>query len=334
MAASPRKMWLVPSGLRQPILHQDPGVPAWLSRFCIVPALSLLNRLAADTACRVGGSLGVLVFHLGLRRRTAGQQLGLMMGLKGTRRRDILRRAYATMGANFVELLAVGGPDGPEHHFEVRNPTWLAQTLARHPRALFLAGHLGSWDIGAHTVTRITGRVVVYAKPQHDPEIDALANRQRARLNLHVVFTGTDDKSAALEATRAMRTGIPLALMADQRPHHRDGAPAWWFDQPAWVLPGPAFFCHRMKAAVIPGVCLRYRAGRMAAVVGRPFQAEGRDQAVLVQRGADLLAAMIAAHPGQYFWHHRRIGGQPPAPVAPRSDSPWRRGMRLLAERW
>ncbi len=325
---------MVPSGLRQPALAQDPGVSAWFSRLVVVPALGLLNRLAADTACRVGGSLGVLAFHLGLRRRTAGQQLGLMLGLKGTHRRDILRRAYATMGANFVELLAVGGPDGPENHLEILNPLWMQRALKQNRGTLFLTGHLGSWDIGAHAVARVAGGIVAYAKPQHDPAVDALANRQRARLGLRIVFTGTNDKSAALEAARAARRGIPLGLMADQRPHHRDGAPAWWFDHPAWMLPGPAFFCHRLGIAVVPGICLRRAAGRLVLVLGRPFHADGRPESALVQRGADLLAAMIAAHPGQYFWHHRRIGGQPPAPVAPRDGSPWRRGLRLLADRW
>ena len=51
-----------------------------------------------------------------------------------------------------------------------------------------------------------------------------------------------------------------------------------------------------------------------------------------VQHGMDQLSAIIAAFPGQYFWHHRRFK-HPVDGLVPRPREPWRtRGLRLLVD--
>ena len=84
---------------------------------------ALLNRLAADTACRLGGTLGVLAWRLGLRRRVVNEQLSACLGLRGEARAQVARRCYASMGANFLQVWTTGGPDGPERHAEAAFPT-------------------------------------------------------------------------------------------------------------------------------------------------------------------------------------------------------------------
>jgi lauroyl/myristoyl acyltransferase len=45
----------------------------------------------------------------------------------------------------------------------------------------------------------------------------------------------------------------------------------------------------------------------------------------------DRLSAIIAAFPGQYFWHHRRF--KRPLELPRRAEEPWRvHGLRLLVE--
>ena len=106
---------------------------SFLSLHLAIPLLRLLNRLAADTACRVGAALGLLAWHLGVRRRRAQRNLTETLGLRGWRRRQVLRRSYATMGAAFLELFTIGGPDGPEKHLRYANPQWQARLHRCHP---------------------------------------------------------------------------------------------------------------------------------------------------------------------------------------------------------
>ncbi len=271
--------------------------------------LSLLNRLAADTACRVGAGLGVLVFHLGVRRRVAAAQLGAATGLAGPARARVLRRSYASMGAQFLQVWTIGGPDGPERHVEVANPRWIDRVVAANPSAVFLTAHLGDWDMGAHGMTRHIGEVLVYAKAQHNRALDERLNQRRAAAGVRVVLVSAGDRTSAVQALKALRRGAALGILADQRPG--TGTAARFLGRPAWCFDGPAFFARKAGVAIVPGFALRRRAGRSVLFVGRPFRASG-DHAADVQRCMDELSRMILAHPGQYFWQHRRFAGTPP----------------------
>jgi lauroyl/myristoyl acyltransferase len=78
-------------------------------------------------------------------------------------------------------------------------------------------------------------------------------------------------------------------------------------------------------------MCIRRRAGVFAMFIGRPLADDAGDEAQLIQAAMDLLAAMIQAVPGQYFWQHRRFKNHLGLP--PRADEPWRRlGLNLLAD--
>ena len=102
-----------------------------LTRLLVLPLLRALSGLAVDTASRLGGMLGVLVFHLGVRRRVASDLVARTLGLRGGRRRAVVRRSYASMGASFTEPWTIGGVDGGERHLATGNPAWLAQVLRR-----------------------------------------------------------------------------------------------------------------------------------------------------------------------------------------------------------
>jgi lauroyl/myristoyl acyltransferase len=302
-----------------------------LNRLVVLPLLRLLGRLAADTASRVGGSLGVATFHLGVRRRVASDCVATALGLRGPARRAVVRRSYASMGASFLELWTIGGVDGIENHLSSFAPCWQQLVLTRHPGCILLSPHLGNWDLGGHAVRRTLPRFIGYAKAQHNPEVDAAVNRQRQRAGIEVLFAERGDRTTAVQVLRALRGGVPVGLMADQGPGSREGVPAYFFGVPTYCHAGAGFFAKRAAAPIIPCMCLRLRAGAFAMFVGRPLPAASADEAGLNQAAMDLLAAMIGAVPGQYFWQHRRFKNRLDLP--PRAVEPWRtRGLSLFAD--
>lgn len=289
--------------------------------------LNLLNRLAADTACRLGGTLGVLAWRLGIRRRMAARQVEACLGLRGPQRARLLRASYASIGAQFLQVWTIGGPDGPEHHVRVANPLWAAQVARRHPSAVFLTCHLGDWDMAAHALASLGREVLVYAKAQHNHEMDRMLNERRAAVGVRVILVQPKDRTSAVVALKALRRGAALGMLADQRPS--GGTAGWFLGRAAWCFDGPAFFARKAGVPIVPGFAVRTRAGRTLVVVGRPFAASGDHQAD-VQRCMDLISAMVARHPGQYFWQHRRFAGEPPM-LPPRAGHPWRtQGLNLL----
>jgi KDO2-lipid IV(A) lauroyltransferase len=303
-------------------------VSTLLNRLVVLPFLRLCNQLAADTACRAGAGLGIIAWHLGVRRRVAQQMISETLGLRGPQRRAALKRSYATMGANFLELLTVGGPDGPERHQRYADPAWVAHLYRRHRGCVFVTPHLGNWDMGASCHRRFAPRFVAYAKAQHNAEVDAYINALRQRAGIEVLLAMRGERKSALVAMRAIRDGVPLGLMADQRPWAEHGVPGYFLGIPTPCLPGSGFFAERCQVPLIPGCGIRIRAGVTMLFVGRPVLPCG-DETQTMQAGLDRLSAMIAAFPGQYFWQHNRFRTRLDLP--PRAQEPWRiHGFRLL----
>jgi len=302
-----------------------------LNRWLIIPFLQLCNRLAADTACRVGAAFGLCAWRLGIRRAMAQRMITETLGLRGPARRTALRRSYATMGANFLELFTIGGPDGPERHLHYANPTWQARLHLNQRGLVFVTPHLGNWDMGAASLRRFVPRLVAYAKAQHNPEVDAHVNAMRQRAGIEVLLAMKGERKTALVAMRALRDGMPVGLMADQRPWAGHGAPGYFLGIATECLPGSGFFAERCNVPVVPGCCIRTRAGEMKLFVGRPIQPCG-DEHTTMQAGLDALSALIATFPGQYFWQHNRFRTRLDLPARP--VEPWRiNGFRQLAQR-
>ncbi len=302
---------------------------AMLNRLVILPLLRSLRYLAVDTASRWGGSLGIATFHLGFRRGVASGCVHTALGLTGTRRRDVVRRSYASMGASFTELWTIGGVDGGEHHIVGGNPTWMKELVRRHPGCVFLTPHLGNWEVGAYGFARLVPKLLAYAKAQHNAAIDAIANQQRARAGMTVLLTHHGDRTTAVQVLRALRGGTPVALLADQGPSSQEGTRAVFMGVETYCHAGPGFFAKRTGVPIIPVLCVRRKAGVFSVIAGRSLPASGGDETALIQASMDLLGAMIAAAPGQYFWQHKRFKNH--LGVAARAVEPWKvHGLNLL----
>ena len=195
----------------------------------------------------------------------------------------------------------------------------MAQVLRRHPGCVFLTPHLGNWDFGAHGLARVMPKLYAYAKAQHNAALDDATNVQRAKLGITVLLTRRGDRTTAVQVLRGLRNGCPVGLMADQAPTGDEGKRAVFMGVTTDCHAGPAFFARKV----------RRRAGEFVVVAGRPLPASAGDDAQLTQASMDLLGAMIAAVPGQYFWQHKRFKKR--SQPAERRVEPWKiHGLSLL----
>ena len=301
----------------------------FLVRLMTMAVLRSLQFLASDTASRVGAGLGVLAWRAGVRRRLVNHTMQQTLGLSGPQRARLTRRSYATMGANFVEIWTAGGVDGVEHHATPANPAWALHLQRLHPGIVLSTLHLGSWDGSLIGGCRSWTRVLAYAKAQHNEVMDGLLNQRRAITGAEVLLTRQGDRTGAVKVMKALRSGGVVGLLADQRPRPSEGVAASFLGQPAWCHPGPAFFADRATVPVVPAFALRISANVTKVYVLRPFQVSGLSSAAGTQRVMDVLSALIAAFPGQYFWHHRRFTAAPE--TCPAGDPRWRTGLAFFA---
>ncbi|TVR44297.1 MAG: hypothetical protein EA402_07510 [Planctomycetota bacterium] len=281
---------------------------------------------AADTVDRIGGALGLLAWALGLRRQVASQTLSIALGpLSHYRRRRLLRRAYATMGANFLGLLYVGAR-GPAvlQGVEIAAPQHFQQQVARHPGVVWVTPHLGNWDIGAAVLAAAHGRLQVYARPQGGVVFNAWVTQLRESLGFSVIMSAHGDRRGAVSAMRGLRSGIPLGLLADQGPRPERGVGAWFLGQAVSCHAGPGHFAWSCGVPAGTGACLRRRAGCYRFYHSALQQPTAfPSQEALLQRLLDQLSCLIACAPGQYFWQHRRFKYAMAAPSRPHPDG-WR----------
>jgi Kdo2-lipid IVA lauroyltransferase/acyltransferase len=309
-------------------LSSMPRVLSSVGQLALRIVLGALSRLSGVTAARLGGSLGVLAFHIGLRRRVVRDNLRQTLSLRGPARRAAARQSYATIGANFLELLTVGNGNGPELGVETLMPAWVERLRQDQRGLIMLTLHLGTWDMAGYFTSRWFGPTIVYAKEQHNAVVDDILNRQRRRAGMEVVLARHGQRTAAVTVLRALRAGSYIGLLADQKPSSSEGVPAYFLGQPTLCHAGPAFFARRGNALVVPAASIRIGAGRSRFYIGRPFTVGDSDDQRVIQIGMDCLSALIAAVPGQYFWHHRRFRTRVELPA--RDSEPWRTaGMHL-----
>lgn len=294
----------------------------------LVELLSLIGRhLTVATAARVGGTLGMVAWRLGVRRRLVSETLARVMKLRGLERAAVARQSYASIGATMLAIWTVGGRDGLERHVTVANPRWLAHLRKRHGGLVIATSHLGDWDGAALGVAPLVPRLLVYAKSQGG-SMDETINRLRQATGGEVLITRRGDRTGAVTVLRALRDGAVVGLLADQRPRIDEGLAAWFLGEPTYVHPGPAFFAKRLGLPVLPGFSVHRRSGEVAVYFGRPIRVDHLEEPAASQVVMDALGACIASVPGQYFWQHNRFKDRAELPL--RTDDAWRGGVAWL----
>jgi KDO2-lipid IV(A) lauroyltransferase len=169
--------------------------------------------------------------------------------------------------------------------------------------------HLGHWDLGPTAIIQAgisSTPMLCFATFQGDPDINGYLNECRERMDVRVVQVNADDKRGPLAGLRTLRDGHGIGLLADQGP--RQGYPAWFLGQAVIAHKGAGLLVKRSKKPLVVGCCLRASSNRSVTYVfplpqPRP---DASDEAI-VQQAMDAMGRLIAAAPGQYFWHHKRF---------------------------
>lgn len=172
--------------------------------------------------------------------------------------------------------------------------------------AVFISGHFANWEImPAAIVKRIPDAVMTY-RALNNPHIDRRISDLRRAYGTHVK---APKGIGTRELMRALAKGAPVALMNDQK--FNEGIPVPFFGHAAMTAPGPTRLALKYKVPIVPVSTVRTGPARFRVVFHEPFLPEDTgdteaDIARTVQRINDFLEACVRAHPGQWFWQHRR----------------------------
>jgi KDO2-lipid IV(A) lauroyltransferase len=285
----------------------------WLGRLGVSAAALLPQWLGYPAAA----ALGRLWFRCSRRRRAAALRfLGNAFPSMGVAER--LRLARVATGnvfkvpldmARLTRLLARGGDVR-----EVVDASALNGLLPS-PPYLALTAHLGSWEVAAATMARLSGEAHGVARTFRNPLLQRwiLRNRQRGGLHVHPRRGGIQGLAAAL------RRGAVGLQVVDQHQRLR-GVVAPFFGEDASCERAAASLALRAGYPILVGYAQRVGGGfRFRMVAHPPFvPAHTGDRAfdlrqVVVEINRRL-EEQIRGCPEQYLWIHERYRSAPRLP--------------------
>ena len=291
-------------------------------------AAFLLGLLPARLASELGAGVGWLAFHLawGERRKALESLARAFPERDEVSRRALARACFMHLGRVAAELTCIGELDrrlADWVDFPEEDHAALRRALARGNGVVFVAGHLGSWELLARTVALHGHPSTAIGKETSDPRTTRLVERFRARGGVGTIWRGSP--TAARAMLRVLKRGEILGLLIDQDTKVQS---VWvpFFGHLAKTPRAAGDLAVRTGAAVVFGGCRRLGDGRYRLTIEEvPIPAGPDDEARSVALTARLTARIEAAireAPEQWVWMHRRWRSPPPPPEAAPQPGP------------
>lgn len=283
---------------------------AWLPA---VAALGIARALPWPARVAFGGWLGrrIVLNAPRFRRRIEANLAYVMPELDAPARLRIAREVGDNFGRSFVETFSMEA-------FRARRP-WrapqgpgvdaLRAAAAEGRPILLVTGHFGQWEAGRAAAAEILGREVagVY-RPLNNAPLDAVYVGELERGGRPMFPKGTKGLRGLLGHLSRGGAAAMLVDQYDRRAHALD-----FLGRPAPTLTLAADLALRTGAVLIPGYGVRDPDGmHMTVTIEAPVPHGSARE--MTQALNDSLAAQARAHPGQYFWLHRRWRKDLPPP--------------------
>jgi Kdo2-lipid IVA lauroyltransferase/acyltransferase len=267
------------------------------------------GRLLSEAqAARVGASLGLLGYRLGIKRRTVEANLRIAFpGAAAGRIDEIARAAYEHLGRETMMTLRLSWTEPAQiiARTRLRREDMARAAWERGRGVIFAVGHLGNWEIAAAAMAARGYPIAAIAKSAANPLFYERIMAARRRMGIEII----DFQGASRPTLKALREGKMVAFAADQ---HAGRAGVWvpFFGRPASTYRGPALMALRTGAPMYLAVPLRMPDGTyelsLEQVDTTPTGAMETDVVRVTAEYSRKLEAAVRANPGQYLWHHRR----------------------------
>jgi Kdo2-lipid IVA lauroyltransferase/acyltransferase len=261
----------------------------------------------------VGTVLGWLVYGMS---PTYRRNLKANLALAGYIDTPTRREAIAAAGRMVTEIPALWFRPQHEVAALVKGLEGAAQEalalVAQNRPLLFLAPHMGSFEVTAQYAAQVKPITVLYRAPKMawlDPLMQEGRSRGRVRL-------APADVSGVRELMAALRRGEAAGFLPDQVPGEGEGDWADFFGRPAYTMTLAAKLAEREGIETFLAYARRRPAGAGYDIVLRrlPARLEGESATRRLNRAIE---ALVRECPGQYLWgynRYKRPSGAPPSP--------------------
>lgn len=274
---------------------------------CLAAMLRWLpDRLRAAT----GGTLGQLIYFIGIRRVLAGQNLrAAFPGMPDKAVQTVLKRTYRHFGRVAAEfaflprLLKVGSASRiiVEHYETLEN------ALAGGKGCIVFSGHLGNWEVMGAAAALHGIPVSFVVTTQRNKLVEYWIDKYRRLCGIEIIKR----REAIRGISSALKRNRAVAILIDQDAHE-DGAFVPFFGRLASTPRGAAIFHLRTGAPLIFAQST-WLPGNRFKIRFVPLLTDGSEDAdALTARMTAQLEAAIRETPEQWTWFHKRWKTRPP----------------------
>jgi KDO2-lipid IV(A) lauroyltransferase len=279
--------------------------------------LALLRHCPAAVIYGLCRSFAAVVYVAATKRRQITMKnLGIAypdQSLKEHRR--IARQAYDHFGQLLAEsAMVLSGKIGREELKDLVDGSDLPQLQALEASTengiLFIAGHLGNFELLAHytgCAMKKTG-TVIFRQGTNRLIDDRIVTPLRQSFGNKVIY-----KSRAMpQIVRTLKKGNHVGMLIDIKTNSRDGVPTVFFGKETLALKSSAYLQVKLNIPVVAVSMVRVAPKKYKLMVlgPIPWEDDGRsvdEQVVdLTQKHHAAIETLIRQHPEQWLWMHNR----------------------------
>jgi KDO2-lipid IV(A) lauroyltransferase len=269
----------------------------------------LLGLLPLSALRWLGKRLGVLLMHLGRkRRRIAERNLALCFPeWSEDRRQTILRRSFEALGQGMMEVpfawFASAKAIAQHAHFEGLD--LLEESRTQGHGVLLVAYHFTGIELGGQMLAQAISGIHALYRPHKNPVFERMQHRGRSR------FAKPVPRDRVRAMLSALRRREVLWFLPDQDHGRAQSVFVRFFGQPASTITSATWFCERAKTRVHPVVIHRTDRGMRITIHPALTPFPGSSATDDAGRLMSFLEDVLRQEPADYMWVHRRFKTRP-----------------------
>ena len=260
-----------------------------------------------------GGLLGCIAYYILPRERTrAITHLTLVYREKSSSWiRRTARCCFINLGKSMLEVMLIS-PRRTARVVDIQGEENLRAALGRGKGVVYVTGHIGNWELMAHTIAARYA-VSVVATPIEPEQVNDMIVWLRARMGVRTILRGKP--GASRELIRIFKENRILGILIDQDTDVESSF-VDFMGRPAWTPTAAASMAIKFGAPVLFGTIQRGSDDRHTIIIEGPLELirTGDDAKDIISNTAMLtkkLEDCIMKNPEQWVWMHRRWRRQP-----------------------
>jgi len=222
-------------------------------------------------------------------------------------RDKIMGDQWESIGRGFAEFASMDRIRPSTGRVELVNGERLAEIAAGDKPVVFVSGHLSNWEVMPAAIVDSGVNCQMTYRAANNPYMDKRIRDSRFRYGVRL--NSPKGKEGAAELLEALKSGISVALMNDQK--FNGGVEGPFFGHTVHTAPGPTRLALRFGTVLQPMSVQRTKGARFKAIVHEPIHVGGSgDRTQDIEDGVAKINAFmeerIRERPAEWFWVHKR----------------------------